>query len=114
MNAAHVAWGNTTKDRRMKNHANVSRDGITGFINAFSELISVYRTRQLKIWGVQDFIKQFSALQAHSDPDAESLVEKIRLAERFCQGIRRELTEETGLLATAETELMKLKEMGRK
>ena len=98
----------------MKNHNDEPREGITGFLTAFSELISVYRTRQLKIWGVQDFIKQFSALQQHAEPDTDSLGEKIRMAESFCQGLRKELSEETSLLNTAETQLMKLKEMGRR
>ncbi len=114
MAVAQGGWETITEIIHMKNHLIEPREGITGFITAFSELISVYRTRQLKIWGVQDFIKQFSALQQHAEPDINSLAEKIRMAESFCKGLRKELTEETSLLTTAETHLMKLKEMGQR
>jgi len=93
----------------MKDHAEGSREKISGFVNAFIDLISVYRTRQLKLWGVQDFIRQFAALERSSESDQEAFQDKVRLAESYCQGLRRELTEETGLLDIAEDHLIKLK-----
>ena len=87
-----------------------SKESVAGFFRACTNLLGLFRTRELRYWKIRNDLREIMELPQVADGDRKSLSDWVNRGEHFAGNVRKSLIEEMALLEEYERQLARLKE----